>query len=66
MKTHDKDPHHPTANKHYFLQKIAQYKALYNEGNVDARINRKLTASLTSEIDSQVSEIKQLNQEKRP
>ena len=39
MKTHDKDLPHPTANKHYFLQKIAQYK-----GNVDARINRKLAA----------------------
>ena len=44
MKTHDKDLPHPTANKHYFPQKIAQYKALYNEGNVDARVNRKLTA----------------------
>ena len=44
MKTHDKELPHPTANKHYFLQKMAQYKALYNEGNVDARINRKLTA----------------------
>ena len=44
MKIHDKDLPHSTANKHYFLQKRAQYKALYNEGNVDARINRKLTA----------------------
>ena len=44
MKTHDKDLPHLTTNKHYFLQKIAQYKTLYNEGNVDARINRKLTA----------------------
>ena len=44
MKTHDKDLPYTTANKHYFLQKIAQYKALYNEVNVDARINRKLTA----------------------
>ena len=39
MKTHDKDLPNPTANKNYFLQKIAQYKALYNEGNVDARIS---------------------------
>ena len=44
LKTRDKDIPHPAAAKKYFLEKIGQYKALYNETKTSLSVNKKFMA----------------------
>ena len=44
LKSNDNDIPHAGAAKKYFLEKIGQYKSLYDEGDTNSAVDRKLSA----------------------
>ena len=44
LKSNDNDIPHTGATKKYFLEKISQYKSLYDEGDTNSAVDRKLAA----------------------